>query len=93
MPADERRWRRAPRLAVVRAAGRVAAVRLIDPGLPPIILEGSAAVIWDALSEERSVDALVRELATEFDVPEQVKPEVDAFLNRLEREQLVCRAG
>ena len=55
-------------------------------------LKDSAKAIWERVDGVRSRDAIVADLAREYDVvAEQIAPEIDAFLERLREAGLLER--
>ena len=61
-------WRRSEDVAHVESPGRVALLHLGHLERPPMILEGSSAVIWDLLDGDRDQAALTQAVAEHFDV-------------------------
>lgn len=56
------------------------------------LLNGSAEIVWDGLSEARSLDELVRILTEEFDIdPATAKVDVESFLASLQAIEAVSR--
>ena len=78
-------WRHARDAAWVDSGDRVTALDLSSPDARPQALEGVAAVIWRALADPQSLEALLTRLAADFpDVaPEVLRADVDGFLARL----------
>lgn len=77
-------WQLSPGLGVVGSPGRFAIVQPKRPGQVPVILEGSAALIWEALSTAPGVEANELAAATGIGVAH-----VDTFLASLESLALV----
>lgn len=87
-------WRRSSDMAVVELEGRVVALDLSSPAAPPVVLEGTAAMIWHLLAEEDSEVRLVGLVARAFHVhPAHVRADVHAFLLHLSDLGLVTRSG
>lgn len=84
------RWRRRDRVAQVESADRVALLDLDRPERPPLVLEGSAAVIWGLLDGSRDETGLCADVAARFavEVDEVAGPTRD-FLSRLHELGLV----
>ncbi len=77
-------WRHARSLAVVESPDRVALVDLARLAEPPRVLEGSAAVIWQAVDGERTPAEVVRSVAASFEAePGDIEVDVVAFLESL----------
>lgn len=74
--------RRADDLAWVDDDQRVVVVRLAEPALPPLVLDGTAAHIWRLLDEtDLDVGSLVGDLAAGFGAAESVVArDVDGWL-------------
>lgn len=73
-------------LALVRddQSGDVTLLSLTDTACKPLVLSGTAAVIWDELDGRRSLRTVVRELATDYELEERVIGEqVLAFVAQL----------
>ena len=81
---DHLTWHRSNDLAVVDHEDRVVALNLLDPAAPPVVLEGTAALIWRLLDETDTEVRLVGAVARAFHVhPAQVRGDVHAFLMHL----------
>jgi hypothetical protein len=86
-------WRHKETVAHVDSHERTALLDLDHLDRPPMILEGSGAVVWQLIDGERDVDALVAEVASYYDESEDtVGPGVRAFLEELEARRLVVTA-
>lgn len=73
--------RRSPDVAWVDSEDRVVLVRLDDLAAEPLVLSGSAVVIWAAVDEPLSLDDLVTQVAAAYDRPaDDVRAEVEAFV-------------
>ncbi len=80
-------------LAQVAGPGRVALVDLRNPGEAPVILQGSAAVVWTMLDGARDLDAVVAAVAAEYGVaPAEVEAGVRSFVDDLIARGLVATA-
>lgn len=56
-----------------------------------ITMTESAALIWNLLSTERTVDQLVGAITGEYDVsPEVAEQDIRALLNQMRRLELLC---
>ncbi|PPF34271.1 MULTISPECIES: PqqD family protein [unclassified Pseudoclavibacter] len=64
----------APALALVRddESGDLTVLSLVDTSCKPLVLSGTAAVIWDELDGVRSLKLIVRELSADYGLDEQV---------------------
>lgn len=83
-------WRRSDHVAHVDGPDRVAVLDLAHLRRPPMILEGSAAVIWQLLDGSRDVAALTEAVAQHFHVTaEEIGPSVAAFLDQLRDLELI----
>lgn len=79
-------------LALVRdeETGDVTLLSLTDTDCKPLVLSGTAAVIWDELDGERTLRLVVSELAREYELDELVIGEqVLAFVTQLLDAQLL----
>ena len=84
MSADGQVWRQKHAVAQVPSPDRVAMLDLDHLDRPPLILNGSGAVIWQLLDGTRSVGDVTRAVAEHFGVStDEVTPAVDAFLTEL----------
>ena len=87
-------WRRSADIAVVEHDDRVVVLNLDDIAAAPVVLEGTAAIIWHLLEGEDSEVRLVGEVARAFQVhPADVRADVHAFLLQLNDLGLVTRSG
>ncbi|MET3721631.1 PqqD family protein [Arthrobacter sp. UYEF21] len=83
-------WHRSRCVAEVRAqsTNRVALLHL--DATQPVVLEGTAATIWDLIDGERTEQSIVAELQTSFeDAAGQMQSQVEAFLASLAAQQLI----
>ena len=77
-------WHRSTRLAEVSSADRSAILRLADLAEPPLILEGTAAFIWQLTAEPVTTEVVVDAFCAQFEVePGDVDGIVAGFLNDL----------
>ncbi|WP_424464626.1 PqqD family protein [Pseudoclavibacter helvolus] len=79
-------------LALVRddESGDVTVLSLLDTACKPLVLSGTAVVIWDELDGERPVRLIVNQLAADYGLDEQVIGEqVVAFVTQLLAAQLL----
>jgi hypothetical protein len=79
------RWQHSSDAAHVDSGDRVVALDLTAEDPRPQVLEGVAAVIWRLLEDPRTEEELVSELLDTYPdaEPEQVRADVDAFLEQL----------
>ena len=90
---DRLRWRHADNVALVSAADRVAVVDLSRLDEPPVILTGTAAVIWESVDGAGDDEAVAARVAAVYDVRvDQIRDEVLTFLQHLAACQLLSRA-
>ncbi len=87
------RWAIRTDVAWTDVAGRIAALPLAEPWSQPVVLGGSAEIIWRALGDgPADVGAVVARVAELAGVQaEAVADDVAGFLRELEREALVTR--
>ena len=81
-----------PELALVRddESGDVTVLSLVGTSCKPLVLSGTAAVIWDEFDGVRSLELIVRELAADYGLDEQVIGEqVLGFVTQLLDAQLL----
>lgn len=87
-------WRRSSDIAVVEHEDRIVALDLCRPADPPVVLDGTAGVIWHLLEGVETEARLVAVVARTFGRPEaEVATHVGAFLLQLEALGLVTSAG
>lgn len=73
-------------------SGRVALLHL--DATQPVVLEGTAAIIWDLVDGHRTEQAILAELEAAFeDAAGELAPQVDAFLASLEAQRLIETAA
>lgn len=81
---SDRMWAYKSDLAFVESDCRVVLIDLERLEKPPVILEGSAAVIWQELAGQRTLDAVVRSVADSFSVEATaIHHDVEHFLEGL----------
>jgi pyrroloquinoline quinone biosynthesis protein D len=83
-------WRHSSQVAQVctRSANRVALLHL--DATQPVVLEGTAATIWDLIDGTRTEEAILAELECSFeDAVGQMHAQVEAFLAGLAAQQLI----
>jgi hypothetical protein len=83
-------WRHSVRVAEVRTAtaGRVALLHL--DATQPVVLNGTAAVIWELLDGQRDQAEVISQLeATYEDSSGELVQQVESFLSSLEARQLI----
>ncbi|WP_139977431.1 hypothetical protein [Nocardioides litoris] len=86
--------RRATEVAWVESADRVVVCRLDEPGADPLVLAGSAAVLWLALGDGLALDALVAEAAAAYDESlDVVGPGVRAWVDQAVESHIVDLAS
>ncbi len=86
-------WRRSDDVNEVDSGDRVVVTDLSAADPRPQVLEGVAAVIWRLLEEPCTEEALVSELLETYPdaEPDQVRVDVDAFLEQLAGAHLALR--
>lgn len=75
---------------------RVVAMDLSQPGANPLVLEASAAIVWEEIAAEGSIapDDLLRTIATAFDVEaDSIRESIDVLLTDLIARALLVRGG
>jgi hypothetical protein len=83
--------RHSPDVAWVDSGDRVVLVRLADPGLEPVVLEGTAAELWLALAEHPTLEGLVGDVAARYEAPaEALAADVAAFVEDLRARGLLA---
>jgi hypothetical protein len=86
-------WRHKPEVAHVDSEERSAVLDLERLDQPPLILEGSAAVIWQLIDGVRDLDVLSVDVARYFgESADAVRPAVEAFLTDLSERGLLVQA-
>ncbi|PTT64566.1 PqqD family protein [Arthrobacter sp. HMWF013] len=87
-------WHHSNLVAEVRtqSTGRVALLHL--DATQPVVLEGTAATIWELLDGRRDQADVIAELEAAFeDAAGQLAAQVEAFLASLEAQRLIEPAG
>jgi hypothetical protein len=87
-------WKRGGLVAEVRteSEGRVALLHL--DATQPVVLEGTAAVIWELIDGRRDEADVVAELEAAFeDAVGELPQQVEAFLASLEAQRMIEAAG
>jgi predicted ATPase len=83
-------WQHCSEAAVVRTelTNRVALLQL--DATQPVVLEGTAAIIWDLIDGQRTEQSILAELQAGFEDPEgQMQAHVEHFLAGLEAQRLI----
>jgi pyrroloquinoline quinone biosynthesis protein D len=83
-------WKRGGLVAEARTEqqGRVALLHL--DATRPVVLEGTAATIWDLIDGRRTEESILAELGASFDDRAgQMQSQVEAFLASLEAQRLI----
>ena len=83
-------WRHSDLVAEVRTdpANRVALLHL--DATQPVVLEGTAAVIWNLIDGQRTEQSILTELEASFeDHSRQIQAQVESFLASLEAQRLI----
>ena len=87
-------WRHKPDVAQVQSPDRFAILDLEHLDRPPMVLAGSAAVIWELLDGDRDEAAVCTAVAEHFGIPEPEATEaVTAFLDQLREQTLIVPVG
>ncbi|MBT2596598.1 PqqD family protein [Arthrobacter sp. ISL-72] len=87
-------WKRGGLVAEVRteSAGRVALLHL--DATQPVVLDGTAAAIWELIDGRRDQSDVIAELEATFeDAAGQLAHQVDGFLAGLEAQHLIEASG
>ena len=86
-------WKRDGLVAEVRTSGSRVALLHLD-ATQPLVLEGSAAAIWQLVDGARSESAIIVELESQFDAGDgQLCAQVEEFLRRLADQKLIEPSG
>lgn len=83
-------WKRGGLVAEVRtqSTNRVALLHL--DATQPVVLEGTAAVIWNLIDGQRTEESILAELEASFqDRSGQMQAQVESFLASLEAQRLI----
>lgn len=85
-------WRRSPDVAVVEHEGRIVLLNLAAPAAVPVVLDGTAAVLWRLLEEVDTEVRLTGAVAREFRVhPSSIRSDVHHFLSQIHALGFVTR--
>ncbi|WP_461187583.1 PqqD family protein [Arthrobacter sp. Z4-13] len=87
-------WKHGSLVAEVRteSQGRVALLHL--DATQPVVLEGTAAKIWDLIDGQRTVQSILNELESSFeDQVGRMQVQVEGFLAGLEAQHLIESAS
>jgi hypothetical protein len=83
-----RRYRRSAGVSCVRHGDKIVLMSTAKEAFYALDLVGG--LIWDLLEDHHEAEPIVAALQTEFDVPaEEIRRDVDEFLERLERDGLI----
>jgi hypothetical protein len=83
-------WNHAGLVAEVRTEGNNRVALLHLDANQPVVLEGTAAAIWDLIDGQRNEQDIVAELEATFDDPSgQMQSQVQGFLASLEAQRLI----
>jgi pyrroloquinoline quinone biosynthesis protein D len=87
-------WKPASRVAEVRtAAGTRVALLQLDAA-QPVVLEGSAAAIWQLVDGNKPESTIIAELESQFDPGHGgLRAQVEEFLRRLADQKLIEPSG
>jgi hypothetical protein len=89
---DTETWRRSADVAVVEHDDRVVLLDLSDPAAAPVVLDGTAAVLWRLLEDVDTEARLAGAVAREFQVhPSSVRGDIHDFLLQIQSLGLVTR--
>jgi Coenzyme PQQ synthesis protein D (PqqD) len=83
-------WRLSGHVAQARTESTCRVALLHLDATQPVVLEGTAAVIWDLIDGQRSEQDIVAELEATFeDQSGQMQSQVEQFLASLEAQRLI----
>lgn len=83
-------WKRGGLVAEVRTEGQDRVALLHLDANQPVVLEGTAATIWDLIDGRRTEQSILAELEATFeDHSGQMQAQVEAFLAGLEAQRLI----
>lgn len=83
-------WKRGGLVAEVRTESRNRVALLHLDANQPVVLQGTAATIWDLIDGRRTQEAILAELEANFeDQSGQMQAEVEHFLASLEAQRLI----
>ena len=83
-------WKRGGLVAEVRTESQARVALLHLDATQPVVLEGTAATIWNLIDGQRSEQSILAELEATFeDRSGQMQTQVEAFLVSLEAQKLI----
>jgi hypothetical protein len=83
-------WKRGGLVAEVRTESQARVALLHLDATQPVVLEGTAATIWNLIDGQRSEQSILAELAATFeDRSGQMRAQVEDFLASLEAQRLI----
>ena len=83
-------WKRGGLVAEVRTESQARVALLHLDATQPVVLEGTAATIWNLIDGQRSEQSIFAELEAIFeDRSGQMQAQVEAFLASLEAQRLI----
>lgn len=83
-------WKRGGLVAEARTEGQDRVALLHLDANQPVVLEGTAATIWDLIDGRRTEQSILAELEATFeDRSGQMQAQVEAFLAGLEAQRLI----
>ena len=83
-------WKRGGLVAEVRTESQARVALLHLDATQPVVLEGTAATIWNLIDGHRSEQSILDELAATFeDRSGQMQAQVEDFLASLEAQRLI----
>lgn len=87
-------WRHSGHVAKVRTESTCRVALLHLDAAQPVVLEGTAATIWDLIDGQRDQEDVISELEETFQAAAgQLALQVEAFLASLAAQQLIEPAG
>jgi len=85
-------WRHKEEIAVVSGDNRAVVLDLDRLDLLPVVLTDTAAAIWQAVDGERDDEAVIAQVAEEFEIDaDEVREQILAFLEDLAARDLIVR--
>ena len=83
-------WKRGGLVAEVRTESQARVALLHLDATQPVVLEGTAATIWNLIDGQRSEQSILAELEATFeDQSGQMQTQVERFLASLEAQKLI----
>ena len=83
-------WKRGGLVAEVRTESQARVALLHLDATQPVVLEGTAATIWNLIDGQRSEQSILAELEATFeDRSGQMQTQVERFLANLEAQRLI----